>query len=199
MTLRDMKEQLMDLASLHPLTKHLEGTEFIRVREKNHNGFFGRIFRDDKKSLKQNNIKDRSTVVVQILTEPETLTKDQFVLWLCRRDCETNTYRDKREIVFSGKKLEHLQLAALETFGHEEVMQDVKPEDISIAKHEPHNYRWLYIDPNETITEKNKKGKTGKTFKLSEIDLIRNPILLKDGDEIGVRVKADDVEGKDDW
>jgi len=98
--LRDMKEQLMDLTSLHPYTKHLEGTEFIRVREKNHNGFFGRIFRDDKKSLKQNNIRDHSTVVVQILTEPESLTKDQFVLWFCRRDCETNTYRDKREIVF---------------------------------------------------------------------------------------------------
>jgi len=78
-------------------------------------------------------------------------------------------------------------------------MQDVQPVDIKIAIHEPSNYRWFYIDPNETITEKNKKGKPGKTFKLSEIDLIRNPILLRDGDETGIRVKADDVEGKDDW
>ena len=52
MSLNDLKEQLMDLPTLHPHTKHLQGTEFLRVREKNHNGFFGRIFRESKKTLK---------------------------------------------------------------------------------------------------------------------------------------------------
>lgn len=149
----------MDLPSLHPYTKDLAGPEYLRVREKNHNGFFGRIFREDKKTIKQNNIKDRSTIVVQVLSEPEVLEKDNFVLWFCRRDCDNRTYRDKKEIVFSGKRLEALQTKALEVFGEEDNFTGVGPAEIQISKHEPHNYRWMYIDPNETITEKNKKGK----------------------------------------
>lgn len=64
LTLNDFKEMLMDMPTLHPHTKDLAGPEYLRVREKNHTGFFGRIFRDTKKSLKQNNIKDHSTIVV---------------------------------------------------------------------------------------------------------------------------------------
>ena len=63
----------MDLPALHPLTKHLQNTNQLRVREKAHNGFFGKIFRDLKKTLKQNNIKDHSTIVVQIMAEEEIL------------------------------------------------------------------------------------------------------------------------------
>ena len=55
----------------------------------------------------------------------------------------------------------------------------------------------MYLDPEETITVKNKKGKQGKTFKLSEIDLKQHPIILKDGDEVGVRLEAE--AGEDDW
>lgn len=105
MSLNDMKEQLMDLAALHPHTKHLEGPEWLRVREKNHNGFFGRIFRDAKNSLKKNSIKDHSTIVVQILEAPENLEKDDYVIWFSKRDVKTHTYKDKREIIFQGKRL----------------------------------------------------------------------------------------------
>ena len=52
MTLDDLKEQLMDLPALHPLTSHLQNPNFLRVREKTYNGFFGRIFREPKKTLK---------------------------------------------------------------------------------------------------------------------------------------------------
>ena len=64
MTLDDLKEQLMDMPTLHPLTKHLKSTNQLRVREKTYNGFFGKIFRDSKKTLKQNNVKDHSTIVI---------------------------------------------------------------------------------------------------------------------------------------
>ena len=52
MTLDDLKEQLMDMPTLHALTKHLKSTNQLRVREKTYNGFFGKIFRDSKKTLK---------------------------------------------------------------------------------------------------------------------------------------------------
>ena len=188
----------MDLQSLHPLTKHLEGTERLRVREKQHNGFFGRIFKEDQKSLKQNNIKDHSTIVVQILDAPERLEKDSYVLWFSKRNIETRTYTDYREVILQGKRLKDLALKALEVYSFESNLEGVEPDHIQMAKHQPHNFKWQYLDPEESITEKNKKGKQGKTFKVSEIDLKQNPILLKDGDEVGFYFgsEGDKVE---DW
>ena len=58
-------------------------------------------------------------------------------------------------MVFKGNRLEALKLKALEIFGFEGISSD----QIQIAKHQPHNFKWMYIDPNETITVKNKKGK----------------------------------------
>ena len=85
-------------------------------------------------------------------------------------------------------------MKALEIFKFE----GVKSDQIQIAKHQPPNFKWVYLDPEETITVKNKKGKgQGKTFKVSEIDVKQHPIILKDGDEIGVRLETE--AGEDDW
>lgn len=48
-----MQEQTTNLSADH-----------LRVREKGQSGFFGKIFRDSSKSLKQSGVKDRSQIVV---------------------------------------------------------------------------------------------------------------------------------------
>ena len=53
MTLSELKDTLLDLPSLAESARNLENQNYIRVREKTFNGFFGRIFRDNEKSLKQ--------------------------------------------------------------------------------------------------------------------------------------------------
>jgi len=78
----------MDLPALQPFTKNLAGPEYIRVREKSTNGFFGKIFRDGKKTLKQNKITDHSSIVVQVMESAEQLEKESYVIWLSKRDSE---------------------------------------------------------------------------------------------------------------
>jgi hypothetical protein len=56
----------MDLASLSKLVgvDGVKSEAHMRIREKTFSGFFGRIFRENNKSLKQLNVKDHSSLVV---------------------------------------------------------------------------------------------------------------------------------------
>ena len=58
----------------------------------------------------------------------------------------------------------------------------------------PHQFEWKALDPNEEITYKQKK----KTIKelAGKLELKKPPILLKDGDHIGVLV---DGSAEDDF
>jgi len=62
------------------------------VREKASSGFFGRIFRDENKTLKQHGIKDRCSLIAQVLTEAEVLGDNDYVLFFSKRDSATRTY-----------------------------------------------------------------------------------------------------------
>ena len=64
LTLAELKDMLLDLASLAPYAANLDNHAFIRIREKQSNGFFGRIFREGEKTLKQHGVKDRCSLVI---------------------------------------------------------------------------------------------------------------------------------------
>ena len=51
-TLAELKDYILEIPSLAELARNLESYQFIRVREKQSNGFFGRIFREGQKTLK---------------------------------------------------------------------------------------------------------------------------------------------------
>ena len=50
----------------------------------------------------------------------------------------------------------------------------------------PHQFEWKGLDPNEEVTVKQKKKSI--TQRLGDIEVSKPPILLKDGDHIGVQV-----------
>jgi len=91
-TLNDFKEILMDLPALASQTKHFSSVDHLRIREKSHSGFFGKIHREGTKSLKQLNIKDHTSIVVQLLPEPEVLPPNTFVLLYSARNVATKEY-----------------------------------------------------------------------------------------------------------
>ena len=51
-TLAELKDILLDIQTLEHFAKNIQSQEFIRIREKQSNGFFGRIFREGSKTLK---------------------------------------------------------------------------------------------------------------------------------------------------
>lgn len=93
-TLNDLKQIVMDLPSLGKFVgpEGVKSEAHMRIREKTFSGFFGRIFREANKTLKQHNVKDHSSLVIQVLPEPEVLDNNSFVLFFARRDITTKTY-----------------------------------------------------------------------------------------------------------
>ena len=58
-------------------------------------------------------------------------------------------------------------------------------DQLRILKHIPQAFEWNVLNPDQMVEEKRKKNQTVKV-KLSELDLKKAPILLRDGDHIGV-------------
>ena len=194
-TLDELKETVLDLPSLAAYVGNAENHEFVRLREKQSNGFFGRIFRDGSKTLKQHGIKDRCSLVIQLLPEAEVLGPNDYVLFFSRRDTASRTYIETRQEKINAKKIEELQMKALEIFGGE----DSTVQSIKIVKHVPHQFMWRELDPEEQVTIKVKKK--SEKHRLGDLDLSKPPILLKDGDHIGVLVDGgatDDLQTEAD-
>lgn len=188
LTLDELKDQLLDMPSIESLSKDIESNQFIRLREKQSNGFFGRIFREGNKTLKQHGVKDRSSLVIQILDEAEVLGPDDFVLFYSKRDSENRLYTETRQVKLNAKKISDLQMTALQLFGND----DSTVDSMKIVKHVPHQFEWKVLDPNEEVTYKQKK-KTIKT-RAGDLELKKPPLLLKDGDHIGVLVDGSVVD-----
>lgn len=91
-TLAELKEVILDLSTMSSFSVSALNHKFVRVREKQSNGFFGRIFREDTKTLKQHGIKDRCSLVIQILHEEEILKANDYVLFFSKRDSASRTY-----------------------------------------------------------------------------------------------------------
>lgn len=77
---------------------------------------------------------------------------------------------------------------------------------VELAKHVPHQFMWQYIDEEEKVekTGGKKKGGKAQTKKqisyAKDIDLKLPPVLLKDGDIIGVRIgEENSTDVNDDW
>jgi len=202
-TLNDLKQIVMDLPSLVKLVgaEGIRSEAHLRIREKTFSGFFGRIFREPNKTLKQQNVKDHSSLVVQVLSEPETLDNNLFVLFMARRDITTKTYVNTIEVKFAGTRIKDLKAKAREMFGIHEELQ------IELAKHVPHQFEWKWLDEDEKIEVKvGGKKKGGKLANAKQIVLAKDtdvkqfPVLLKDGDIIGVRIGEENAaDVGDDW
>lgn len=107
-TLAELKEIVLDLSSLAPHVGHAESHDFMRIREKQSSGFFGRIFREGSKTLKQHGIKDRCSLVIQLLPEAEVLAANDYVLFYSKRDTATRTYHETRQVKLHVRKIDDL-------------------------------------------------------------------------------------------
>lgn len=160
-TIDDLKEAIIEMEEYRdkPEVANID-IEKIRLRVRSRNLFFGKIFREKNKTLKQLKIKSGVHLVVQFLSEPEDLKNNEMVLLVRKRDIKNMSYHDFIEFNYSFEKavptLEHLRLKLSEVVG-------IRAENIDVAKYIPHAYDWKYWDPNEDVEIKKKgKGKQQK-------------------------------------
>ena len=91
----------------------------------------------------------------------------------------------------SANKIHDLQLKALKV-----VEGDLSLADIKICKHVPHVFEWKELDPDQMVTVKEKKK--SKQHRAGDLDIKKPPILLRDGDHIGVLVLGQAGAAEDD-
>lgn len=118
-----------------------------------------------------------------------------MILLVCRRNCESRTYGQKVEMLFKHKS-NAPTMAELEQ-SCREFYQVQQHERISMCKYFPHKFEWKWMDYNEEIVEKKKKGKETKIL-AANADLKKIPYFVKDGDIIGVRFESENTGGADD-
>ena len=132
---------------------------------------------------------------MQILPEAEVLADNDYVLFFSKRDTATHTYIETRQLKVNAKHIGDLQLKALELFGEEESSF----ASMKICKHVPHQFNWKVLDPDEEVTIKIKKK--SEKHRAGDMMLNKPPIMLKDGDHIGVLVDGsaeDDLQTEAD-
>jgi hypothetical protein len=115
-TLRDLKDVILSMKAFE-FAKDLP-LEQIRVREKQRNMFFGKIFRDTsggaEKTLKNHSINTNSQLVIQVLQEPEYLELNTMILLACKRNVAERTYGPKVEFKFTYPEKDVPKIADLE-------------------------------------------------------------------------------------
>ena len=78
-------------------------------------------------------------------------------------------------------------------------VEDTSVSTMKICKHVPHQFEWKVLDPEELVTVKQKKKSI--TQRAGDLELSKPPILLRDGDHIGVLVDgsaSDDLQTEAD-
>ena len=224
-TIDDLKEAILNMEEYRDKTE-LAGlsTDKVRLRMRSRNMFFGKIYREKNKTLKQLKIKSGLHLVVQFLTEPEELRNNEIILLIRKRDIPTRDYHEFIEFKYTFGKPFPTIINLREQLSER---LSVEPGNLSVAKYIPHIYDWRYWDPNQEIERKIKnkkgKGKKGKKNKaqeenkqekpqekkdnkdqvelkkLSELDLRSAPFLLSEGDILGVRDDTEEGADKDDF
>jgi len=83
-------------------------------------------------------------IVMQKLEQPEVLTDvHTYVLLLSERDVVTRTYKNTKEINFTGKKFDELA----EFLVSKSELASLGTDRIQIVKHVPHEFQWKKLDP----------------------------------------------------
>jgi hypothetical protein len=198
--LDDLREQIATMNHFQERGRTV-ANECMRLRDLNPaNRYFGRIHRDQEKTLQNIGIKNKGHIVVQVLDEPEQLDAQTSVLLLCRRQVEARTYSEKIPHKYTYSSADkHPTIQSLKA-SCREFFNLASGEHIDLCKFIPWEFEWRFLDPNQMVEERmGKKGKKKQLVKAGNMDLRKFPHFLNDGDIIGVRIGAENTNQEDDF
>lgn len=194
-TLLQLKSQLLSLPKVNELNLT---PSHLRLRERTKTLWFGKVFREDHKTIKKQNISFGYNLVVQVLPEPETLTQNGIFLYVCERKVNEKTRGELHEAYFdpqSTPNIDHLYEFALET-----LQKDWKTSDLTLAKYRNHLFDWEIIKDDRRPEERGTLMISKPNNNLKGIyNLKKAPVLLKEGDLIAVKHNLDDTNNIDDF
>ncbi|KAL4475202.1 hypothetical protein ABPG72_018859 [Tetrahymena utriculariae] len=227
LTVDEIKDTIAQNDKLRELTLHLIDKlekDNIRLREMRKNHQMGMILKKSDKKFGKIVGSSIEVLCVQIKTQKEVLEEDDLVLQLRKRKVDTQSYEENVEFIFKAGKAPTISDLKKEIINF--LKLEITEDEIDIAKHYINQFEWREINLKtiqkykesqlKAITKKKGKKKKGASSKSqasnqqnqppqeSELidiqeDLKKSPYLLKDGDQIGYRLKSENLDGKDDF
>ena len=183
--------------SLDLFTPPAKSSECIRLRERTKTGHYGKIYREDGKSLKTLKISYGSEVVCQAFEEPEQYTSG-LGLFVSVRDSAARTTSKPKECTFDGSP--NPTIDDLYSFVLSVTDLPWNLCDLALAKYVPHMFTWEPIDdPREASQRGSLLGTPSTKSKSGIYNLKKSPVNLKEGDLIAVKHTLDDPGNTDDF
>lgn len=166
--------------------------ECIQLRERTKTGHYGRLYREEAKSLKNLHISYNSEIVVQALASPPPYSQG-LSLFLCIRDSISKTTTRPKECLFEGRPsptIDDMYSFVIASLGLEWNINDVM-----LAKYVPHQFSWEVIeDDRETASRGNLLGNPPTKASGGIYNLKKSPVNLKEGDMLVIRKVSESQE-----
>lgn len=181
-TLLDLKTAIRSFPALEPI---LTPETTLRIRDLD--GLqMTRFVTDDNETLKKLKVPSSGrSFAVTLLSGPDTVDANTFLLNVCRRFPATRVNTLTRVVAFSdGQYPSVVQLTNVLS-----AELSLSPEDMVIAKFDKGGRKWIVLG-DKTSPRKGKK---------IAINLREAPFLLKHGDILAVKLKSEDPKNVDDF
>lgn len=178
--------------SLPLFTDTPASADCLQLRERTKTGHYGRIYREEAKSLKNLHISYNSEIVVQALSAPAPYSQG-LSLFLCVRDSVAKTTTRPREYLFEGRPSPTVD--DMYSFAVTSLRLDWDITDVMLAKYVPHQFSWEVIeDDRETARRGNLLGNPPAKASGGIYNLKKAPVNLKEGDMLVIRKVSESEE-----
>lgn len=181
--LADFRTRVYSLSLLPP--EICPSVDYVRLRERTKTGHYGRIYREDSKSLKNLHISYNSEIVIQSVPGP---IPPGLSLFLCIRDHVSHTTSKPKEFFFEGSA--NPTIDDMYSFAISGLGLDWSVSDVVLGKYVPHMFVWEVIEDQRGREERGTlmgsapvKG-TGGIYNLKKA-----PVNLKEGDMLVIRLR----------
>lgn len=194
-TVHELKEMILTLPVLSGVD--ISTVSFLRVRELL-NGRPGKIFKQSSQILKRLKLVTGGEISCQVLPHEEELSAGIIVFYLQMKHSVERTYSEPMEIIYDTS----ISTTPHGLRNHIANILDTSPERLVLAKHKYESFQWIRIE--DTLNQKTGTGKgKGSRQKTrgggSHVNIKNSPILLRDGDIVGVKDLQYDPDDKSDF
>lgn len=162
---------------------------FLRVRELV-NGRPGKILKQPQQTLRRQKITSASQICCTILPHEENLPASALVFNICMRIPGERRYGPLSEVVYDTAP----STSPHTLLNHTSKLLGLPPTRLAMAKHKIESFQWIRIqDSYQETGKRKKKGKAGA------VNIKNSPIMLRDGDTVGVKDLQYDPDDQDDF
>ncbi|XP_064401493.1 ubiquitin carboxyl-terminal hydrolase 40-like isoform X3 [Halichondria panicea] len=187
-TVEELKITILTLPAMENMTVPLLG--LLRVREVV-NGRPAKIFKLHNHTLRRLKLSSGSKVACTVLPQEEDLQTTTVVFNLCVRLPGERGYGPHTEVVYDTSH----SSTPYSLCAHVSQYLDMPLDRLRMAKHKLDSFEWIKMQDSHQSDSSKRGRKKGQ----AKVNIRNSPIMLKDGDTVGVKDLQYDPDDTDDF